>query len=267
MFEIIEKAREEGVDITCDRYPYIASNTGLQAILPSWASEGDKGDRIDRLRDETLREKIRGEILKKHPAPAYWEMVVIATVTSEKNRGYEGMSVAEAADKAGKDPFDFAMDILVEEETNVSANYFTMCEENLTKIYRKSYTMIGSDAACRADYGPLAEGKPHPRAFGTFPRVLGRYVREKGIMDLPTMVKRMTSDPCRKLGIYERGELREGFYADVVIFNPDTIIDKATFSEPVQYPEGIEYVMVNGNVTVEKGEHRGCKGGRVLRKI
>jgi N-acyl-D-amino-acid deacylase len=266
MFQVIERAIDEGLDITCDRYPYIASNTGLQAILPDWASEGDKKTRIDRLRDGTVREKIRNEIVKKHPEPDYWKTIVISTVVSEKNNKYEGMSIADASGIVGKEPFDFTMDVLTEEEMNVSANYFTMSEENLVKIYRKPYTMIGSDSACRAHYGPLAEGKPHPRAFGTFPRVLAVYVREKGIMDISTAVKKMTSDPCRKLGIQKRGELREGFYADMVIFNPDTIMDKATFSEPIQYPEGIDYVIVNGNITVEKGEHTGCKSGRVLRK-
>jgi N-acyl-D-amino-acid deacylase len=266
MFEITERAIDEGLDITCDRYPYIASNTGLQAILPDWTTEGDKETRINRLRDWAIRGKIKDEILKKHPEPDYWKTIVISTVVSDKNSKYEGVSIADAADMAGKEPFDFTMDVLIEEEMNVSANYFTMSEENLVKIYRKPYIMIGSDSACRADYGPLAEGSPHPRAFGTFPRVLGVYVREKGIMDLPTAVKKMTSDPCRKLGIQKRGELREGFYADLVIFNPDTIVDKATFSEPVQYPEGIEYVIVNGNITVKKGEHTGCKNGRVLRK-
>jgi len=266
MFEIIERSRAEGLKVTCDRYPYIASNTGLQAILPNWASEGEKEVRVSRLKDKALREKIRDEILERHPEPRYWETMVIATVTSEKNKVYEGLSVAEAACMAGKAPFDFAMDILIEEKTNVSANYFTMCEENLVKIYRKPYTMIGSDAACRADYGPLSDGRPHPRAFGTYPRVLGVYVREKGILDLPGAIKKMTSDPAKKLGIKRRGELREGFYADVLIFDPDTIIDKATFSQPIQYPEGIEYVIVNGNVTIEDGQHTGCRGGRVLRK-
>ena len=266
IFEIIERARQEGTDVTCDRYPYIASNTGLQAILPNWASEGNRETRIGRLKDRALREKIRHDILEKHPEQGYWDTIVISTLTSEKNRSYEGTSITEAADMTGKAPFDFAMDILIEEETNVSAIYFTMSEDNLMDIYGKPYTMIGSDAACRADYGQLAEGKPHPRAFGTFPRVLGKYARDQGGMNLPTAVKKMTSDPCRKMGISKRGELRVGFYADLVVFDPDTIMDKATFSEPVQYPEGIEYVLVNGNITVEKGNHTGCRGGRVLRK-
>ncbi|MFH1623822.1 MAG: D-aminoacylase [Pseudomonadota bacterium] len=267
MFEIIERAITEGVDVSCDRYPYIASHTGLQAILPTWASEGNKETKITRLGDRASRKKIGDEIVMKHPEPDYWKTIVISIVVSEKNKAYEGMNIAEAADTVGKAPFEFAMDLLIEEEMNVSATYFTMCEENLMKIYGKPYTMIGSDSACRADYGPLAEGKPHPRAFGTFPRVLGVYVREKGILDLLTAVKKMTSDPCRKLGIQKRGEVREGFYADLVVFNPDTIMDKATYSEPIQYPEGIEYVIVNGDVTVEKGEHTECKSGRVLRKI
>ena len=149
---------------------------------------------------------------------------------------------------------------------SISANYFTMCEENLIEIYRKPYTMVGSDAACRADYGPLAEGKPHPRAFGTFPRILGKYVREEEVMNLPVAIKKMSSDPCRKIGIEERGELKPGFYADVVIFDPDRVMDRSTFKYPIQYPIGIEYVIVNGKMTVERGVHTGCKSGRVLKK-
>ena len=262
----MEKARQEGIDVTCDRYPYIASNTGLQAILPNWASEGNRETRIDRLRNDNLREKIRCDIFKKHPEEGYWDTIVISTLTSEKNRSYEGRSIAEGAGMTGKTPFDFAMDLLIEEEANVSAIYFTMSEDNLLDIYKKPYTMIGSDAACRADYGQLSEGKPHPRAFGTFPRVLGKYSRDQSAIKLATAVKKMTSDPCRKMGISKRGELREGFFADLVVFDPDTIMDKATFSDPVQYPEGIEYVIVNGNIVVEKGCHTGCRGGRVLKK-
>ncbi|MFH2012047.1 MAG: D-aminoacylase [Pseudomonadota bacterium] len=267
MFQVIESAIDEGLDVTCDRYPYIASNTGLQSILPDWAIEGDKGTRINRLSDKGVRGKIKEEIEKKNNEPNYWKTIVISMLVSEKNKKYEGISIAEASSKVGKEPFDFTMDILIEEEMDISANYFIMSEENLVKIFKKPYIMIGSDSACRADYGPLAEGSPHPRAFGTFPRVLGIYVREKGVMDLSTAVKKMTADPCRKLGIQKRGELKEGFYADLVIFNPDTVVDRATFSEPVQYPEGIEYVIINGDITVNKGEHTGCKSGRVLRKI
>jgi N-acyl-D-amino-acid deacylase len=266
IFEIIEEARLEGARITCDRYPYIASNTGLKAILPNWATEGNNETIINKLKDKAIRKKIRGDILKKHPAPRYWDTIVISTLTSEENKGYEGMSILDAANKAGKDPFNFALDILIEEKTNISANYFTMCEENMIRILNKPYTMVGSDAACRADYGPLSEGKPHPRAFGTFPRVLSRYVNKKGMLDLSTAIRKMTSYPCKKLGIQARGEVKEGFFADLVLFNPEKIIDRATFSEPIQYPEGIEYVIVNGKITIEKGKHTGCVSGRVLRK-
>ncbi|MDY6856956.1 MAG: D-aminoacylase [Thermodesulfobacteriota bacterium] len=266
IFEIIEEARLEGVKIDCDRYPYIASHTGLKAILPNWATEGNNEIIINKLKDKTIREKIRDDILKKHPDLTYWNTIVISTLTSEKNKGYEGMRISDAAKKAGKDPFNFTFDILIEEKTNISANYFTMCEENMIRILKKPYTMIGSDAACRADYGPLSQGKPHPRAFGTFPRVLGRYVNKKGMLDISTAIKKMTSDPCRKLGIKARGEIREGFFADLVLFDSEKIIDRATFSDPIQYPEGIEYVIVNGKVTIEKGEHSGCANGRVLRK-
>ena len=266
IFRIIEEARREGVDITCDRYPYIASNTGLQAVLPSWALEGDQEVRTERLGDTKFREKVKDSIVRQHPEQGYWETIIISTVMSAKNKVYEGMNIVEASKRAGKEPFEFVMDFLIEEDMNVSANYFTMCEKNLKEIFKKPYTMIGSDSACRADYGPLGEGKPHPRAFGTFPRILSKYVREEKIMDLSLAVKKMASGPCKKIGIRERGVLQRGFYADIAIFDPENVMDKATFADPVQYPTGVAYVIVNGQVTVEEGRHTGRKSGQVLKK-
>lgn len=263
-FRLIEEARALGYDVTADRYPYTAANTGLQAVLPRWAVEGGKREQVERLKDPTTREKIKAELREK--PLGYWGNVMISQVASERNRRYEGLRVDEAALLAGQDPIDFVLDLLIEEESFVDAIFFTMSEENLQLILKKPYVMIGSDSGCRAHSGPLSRGRPHPRTFGTFPRILGRYVREKGLLNLETVIKKMTWDPCRKLKIEDRGLLEVGYYADLVLFDREAVRDLATYEEPIRYPEGIRYVLVNGQITLEEGEHTGVRAGRVIRK-
>ena len=176
------------------------------------------------------------------------------------------MRVAEAAKRAEKAPIDFVLDLLIAERMQVDAIFFTMCEENLEAILRKPYAMIGSDSGCRSNEGPLSRGRPHPRTFGTFPRVLGQYARDRRVLDLPTAVKKMTWDPCRKLGLTDRGRLRTGCVADLVLFDPGTVSDTATYETPIRYPVGIHYVFVNGVTVVEGGEHTGARPGRAVRK-
>lgn len=263
-FLLIEEARALGQDVTADRYPYTAANTGLQAVLPRWAVEGGKREQVDRLKDPTARGKIKAELREK--PVRYWGNVMISEVASERNRRYEGLRLDEAASLAGQDPIDFVLDLLAEEEGFVDAIFFTMSEENLKRILQKPYVMIGSDSGCRAHYGPLSRGRPHPRTFGTFPRILGRYVREEGLLNLETAIKKMTWDPCRKLKIEDRGLLEVGCYADIVLFDREAVKDLATYEEPIRYPEGIRYVLVNGQITVEEGEHTGVTAGKVIRE-
>ncbi|HKZ46025.1 MAG TPA: D-aminoacylase [Thermodesulfobacteriota bacterium] len=262
-FELIEKARAEGLDATCDRYPYTAANTGLHNVLPNWVLDGGIKRELERLKDNAEREKIRKEL--QQAKKDMWDKIMISEVITEKNKIYEGKRVSEAAGIAKKEPIEFVFDILVEDEIAVDAIFFKMSEENLKRVLIKPYVMIGSDSGARADYGALGRGRSHPRTFGTFPRVLGRYVREEKILDLPSAIKKMTSEPCKKFNIKERGLIKEGYFADIVIFNPDTIADTATYENPHKYPTGVEYVMVNGKVTVEKGKHLGAKAGRVIR--
>ena len=264
-FDLIESAQQRGVDVTADRYPYAASNTGLQAALPTWAVEGNKAEQTARLGDPCIRARIREEI-GEGPKAQDWSQVMISEVAREEDRRYQGLRVDAAAQVAGQDPLDFVLDLLQRAKTQVEAIYFTMNEANLREILRKPYVMIGSDSGCRAHYGPLSTGRPHPRTFGTFARVLGHYVREVGLFDLATAIRRMTSDPCRRLRLVDRGWLRPGYAADVVLFDPDRVGDTATYEDPIRYPVGVDTVLVNGVVTVEAGEHTGARAGKIVRR-
>jgi len=264
VFELIESAQRRGVDVTADRYPYTAANTGLQAALPNWAIEGSKAEQTSRLADPTVRERIRQEI-GEGPKARDWSQVMISEVTLPHNRRFQGLRVDAAARLAGKENLPFVLDLLHEEQTQVEAIYFSMNQENLQAILRKPYVMIGSDSGCRAHYGPLSTGRPHPRAFGSFARVLGHYVRKVGLFDLPTAIRKMTSDPCRRFGLRDRGWLRPGHAADVVLFDPARIQDTATFEDPIRYPVGVQTVLVNGVVAVEAGEHTGARAGQILK--
>ncbi len=257
---LIEEAQAQGQDVTADRYPYTASNTQLQAVMPSWALEGRREEQVAQLRDPVVRDRLRLELADKR-----WDQIMIAEVTREENKRFEGMRVNQAAALAGKEPVQFVCELLVEEEARVDAIFFTMSEENLQRILTRPYVMVASDSGTRAHIGPLSRGRPHPRTFGTFPRVLGAYVREKQLLELPTAIRRMTFDPCRRFGLNGRGLVAAGCYADLVLFDPDTVRDRSSYEDPIQYPDGIRYVLVNGMITVEEGEHTGVRAGHVLR--
>ncbi|MBI3582491.1 MAG: D-aminoacylase [Nitrospinae bacterium] len=272
VFELIKSAIDDGIDIACDRYPYTAANTGLQAVLPDWVFNGGKEKAIERLKNNKTRNDIRDELSKKYPSNGYWDSVMISQVVTDKNKETEGKKVREAWGKGqgarGRkgDLLDFLFDLLIEENLEVDAIYFSMSEDNMKRILKKDYVMIGSDSGARSTDGVLGLGLPHPRTFGTFPRVLGKYCRDEKLFDLPTAIYKMTSFPCKRIGIKDRGVIKEGCFADLVIFNPDTISDIATYESPKNYPKGIEYVIVNGKITVKDGEHSGAKAGSVLKK-
>jgi N-acyl-D-amino-acid deacylase len=265
VFDLIESAQRRGVDVTADRYPYTATNTGLQAALPRWALEGNKAEQTARLRDPAVRARIRREI-GEGPGTRDWSQVMISEVTREEHRRYQGLRVDAAARLAGQETLEFVLDLLYAEKTQVDAIYFVMSEENLRAILQKPYVMIGSDSGCRAHYGPLSTGRPHPRTFGSFARVLGHYARDERLFDLSTAIRKMTSDPCRRLGLADRGRLRPGYKADVVLFDPARVRDTASYEEPIRYPEGVHTVLVNGTVTVEAGQHTGARAGQVVRR-
>ncbi len=264
VFELIEGARSRGLVICADRYPYLASFTGLSAALPGWIFEGGKDAFFERLADPEVRQRIKEELGAPGKPADIWDRIVISQVFAEGLEKYELMSVARCAAETGAHPVDFVCGLLSDTGDRVSASFHTMSEDNLELIYKKEWVMVGSDAAVRTLQGNLSEGKPHPRAFGAMPRVLSWVVREKGWLDLPTAVSKMTSAPCRMLEISDRGLVKEGLFADLVLFHPGRVRDTATYDHPKQYPEGIDMVVVNGKVVVEDNRLTGNRPGRVL---
>jgi len=263
--KLMEEARRRGVEVTCDVYPYIASSFGLVNMLPDWAHEGGPEKILDRLRSEQFRSNVRREMEQGSLASAHWDRTMIAQCP--KHTPYQGKFVSQLAKKSKKNPFDFAFDLLIEENLAVSVVRFGLAEKDVEYVLGYENSMIGSDGSALALYGVLGRGHPHPRNYGTFPRVLGHYVRERGIISLPEAVRKMTALPAQKLGLRDRGVLRPGAWADLVVFNQDTIGDVASYSDPKKYPRGIEYVTVNGVLTVSRGRHTGAKAGMVLTKL
>ncbi len=265
---LLKLAREESIEVTCDFYPYTAGSTGLAACLPPWVHEGGIEEMLKKLQDPALREKIKKDIeegiegWENLAKSAGWDRIVISYC--ERNKEYEGLSISEIAKIRGTNPFDAMFDLLIEEEAVVGIILHMMSEDDMKYVMKHPLSMVGTDGEGYAPYGPLARGKPHPRNYGTFPRILGKYVKEEKVLTLQDAIRKMTSMPAQKLGLLDRGLIREGFWADIVIFDPLKISDKATFSNPHQYPTGIEYVIVNGVKVIEKGKHTGELPGKVL---
>jgi N-acyl-D-amino-acid deacylase len=268
---LMEEARERGVEVTCDQYPYKAGMTSLVTLLPPWAHQGGMNKLLERLRSPEEREKMRRNIEEGIPgwenfaASCGWENIYVSSVKTEKNKPLEGKNIAEIAKIMGKpDEFTALCELLLEEEGAATMVLFMMDEEDIRRIMKHPLSMVGSDSWSVAPYGILGVGKPHPRFYGTYPKILGEYVRENKTLSLEEAIRKMTSLPAQKIGLWNRGLLREGTWADIVIFNPDTVKDKATYQDPHQYPEGIEYVLVNGQIVVELGEHTGILTGKIL---
>lgn len=265
VFEMIEKARSEGVNIECDRYPYVASNTGLQALLPDWAFDGGRDATMERLGDKDTRKKLAEEIRKNHPQEQYWDTVMVSQVMSKKNSYVQGKILSRLSADSGKNVFDFIFDLLLEEKTEVEAIYFCMSRPNMDRVILKEYVAIGSDAGARAIGGPLGGGHPHPRSFGTFPRFFRDYVFDKKLISMQEAVRKTSTDVCERFNIKKRGVLAEGFHADIVMLNPQSLADTATYEEPLSYPKGIDYVFVNGALTVDAGKQTGARAGKGLK--
>jgi N-acyl-D-amino-acid deacylase len=267
----VEAARKEGLKITADMYLYPAGGTGLDATLPPWTLDGGYEALWKRLDDPATRKKIAEEV--RTPSDAWEnfflaagspERILLVGFKSEKLKPLTGKSLAEVAKMRGKDPVETIMDLLLEDRSRIDTLYFLMSEANIKKEITKPWVSFGSDEASQAPEGAFLKSNPHPRAYGNFARLLGRYVREKKIISLEEAVKRMTSLPATNLGLDQRGFLKEGMFADVVVFDPKTIADKATFEKPHQYAVGMKHVFVNGTQVLKDGEHTGAKPGRAL---
>jgi N-acyl-D-amino-acid deacylase len=261
----MEESTEEGVSLTCDAYPYTSSSTDLDTLVPAWVYSGGRKSELDRLKNTRIRERIKKQILDAHPLKDYWKRISISSVSTEKNRWMEGRSLHSIAGIKGKKPVEVLFDILIEERLMVSAIFASMHEGNLKKFLSLPYCMIGTDSAARSFSGPTYKGKPHPRGFGTFPRFLGKYVRDEKLMSMSGGINKITMLPAQIFGIHERGIIRKGAYADIVIFDPEKIIDKATFKNPFLKPEGIHYVFINGVPALRERHLTGSNSGKILR--
>jgi N-acyl-D-amino-acid deacylase len=268
----IEAARARGVDVAADLYVYTAGGTGLEATIPSWAQEGGRAELLKRLADPEQRARLKQEVVNGSPgwsnlveASGGWPNIVLANARNAANARFEGMTLAAIATASGKDPVDAAYDLVAEGEGRVMAIYHMMSEADVETALRFPWTSIGSDAGAAATTGGQdPTGLTHPRAYGNFPRVIARYVRERGVLPLEQAIRKMTSWPATRMRLADRGAIRTGCWADVVIFDYDAIQDRASYEQPVLSPAGIDYVLVNGTVVVDHDRHTGAKPGKVL---
>src|SRR6184192_3255715 len=267
----IDAARKEGLPIRANMYTYIAGGTGLDACLPPWTQDGGYPELLKRLRDPEIRKKIAAEVKvdsdkweNLYLAAGSPDHIILADFTSEKLKPFSNKSLAEAAKTRGKDPIETIMDLLVENEKPIGATYFLMSEENVKKEIAKPWISFGSDEASQAPEGVFLKSNPHPRAYGNFARVLGKYARDEKIIPMQEAVRRLSGLPATNLGLDHRGFLKEGMFADVVVFDPATIADRATYDKPHQYAVGVKHVFVNGVQVLKDSEHTGAKPGRAL---
>jgi len=265
---MIDAAVAEGVGVWADQYPYIATSTDLGALLPDWVYDGGRDAALKRLADPAVCQRLRvGLHGSEGPARqgASFSDVMITQVKTDANRWTEGLRLSDVAEAWQMDVVDALLRLLTEERLDVAMCNFILCEEDVETVMRHPRVCIGTDATARRPDGPLGRGKPHPRSYGTFPRVLGRYVRERKVISLEEAVRKMTSLPAAILRLSHRGLVREGYWADLVVFDPLTVLDCATFEKPHVTSVGIAHVLVNGVPVVRDGQVTGATPGRVLR--
>jgi N-acyl-D-amino-acid deacylase len=267
---LIDAAADGGLDVMADVYPYTASSTSLRTLLPDWALEGGLDAMLARLADPATRDRIRREV--EAPATGQglldrigWENILIAWAPARRDA--EGRRLSELAAARGIDPVDAVFEVLRDARGVAAIILFQLDERDLRYALAHPRVVIGSDGSALATYGELAEGKPHPRSYGTFPRVLGEYAREQRVLSLSQAVHKMTGLPARRLGFRDRGTIRAGARADLVVLDPKRVADRATYEDPHRYPVGVEHVLVNGSFVIKDGEHSGSLPGRVLRLL
>jgi len=268
---MVEKARREGLKITADMYTYPAGSTGLDATMPPWVLDGGYEALFKRLQDTETRKKIYKEVVtptdeweNMYIASGSPDRILLVEFKSEKLKPLTGKTLAEVAKMRGKDPVETIMDLVLEDRSRVGTVYFMMSEENIKKQIRLPWVSFGSDAGSLATEGDFLKSSTHPRAYGNFARLLGKYVREEKVIPLEEAVRRLSGLPATNLGLDRRGFLKKGMFADVVVFDPATIADRATFENPHQYSVGVKHVFVNGVQVIKDGEHTNAKPGRAL---
>jgi N-acyl-D-aspartate/D-glutamate deacylase len=270
--ELVVKARNRGLTVTANQYPYTAGQNNLVALIAPWAMEGGRVGMLSLLEDPKARKRLEQDIYRGIPgwynhylAMGDWDRCLIASVKEPQHKHYEGKSVAEIAEISGKEPTDVVFDLLLAEQGSVPAVYFLMKEEDVRYAMRVPWVSFGSDGTAVKPEGTLGQGKPHPRWYGTFPRILGKYVRDEGVISLEEAIRKMTALNAAKLGIKDRGRIAEGMKADLTVFDPGAIADRATFGNPHQFAVGINHVLVNGVMVVKDSRHLGTRPGRILK--
>jgi N-acyl-D-aspartate/D-glutamate deacylase len=270
--QVVEQARARGVDVAADLYVYTAGGTGLEATIPSWAFEGGKDSLLARLAQPAIRARLKREQQAGVPgwwniieAAGGWDGIVLANARNPANDKYNGKTLAQIAREIGKDPADAAMDLVAQGQGRVMAIYHMMSEPDIETALRFPWTSIGSDAGAVAAGGAGDDlGLPHPRAFGNAVRVIAKYVKQRHVLTLEEAVRKMTSWPATRMRLANRGMIKEGNWADVTIFDLAALDDRATYERPTEHPAGVEWVLVNGAVTIDHGRHTGAKAGQVL---
>jgi N-acyl-D-amino-acid deacylase len=272
VLEKIRKARAQGLDITADVYPYIAGSTALSACLPPWALEGGTEKMLGRLRDPQTRARLKQEISTDSKD---WENIYLGSggasgvlIGSTITRGLEGLQgkrISEIAAEQQKEPLDAVLDLILADRGQTGAIYFMISEADLRTAMQAPFVSFCTDSGARATDGPLAGAKSHPRGWGSYPRILGRYVRDEHLLTVENAVQKMTGMPATRVGLRERGFLRAGMFADITVFDPKSVIDRATFEISNQYPTGVQYVIVNGQLSVDEGKRTSALAGRPLR--
>jgi N-acyl-D-amino-acid deacylase len=270
--EMIQTARDSGQDVSANMYPYIAGGTALASSLPPWVADGGLAKLLERIKDPAIRARIKQELASEH---SDWENlylgsggasgVLVSGIVNPDLKKYDGQRLAHIATTQGNDPLDTLMDLVIADKAQTGAIYFIASEDDLRYGLKQAWTSIGLDANELSLDGPLFEPHTHPRAFGSMPRFLGHYVRDEHLIPLEQAIRKITSLPAQRERLRGRGLLREGFFADVTIFDPANIIDKATYESPAQLSGGVKYVFVNGKVEYEDGKLSGFNAGRVLR--
>jgi len=270
---LIAEANKRGISVTCDQYPYDRGSTSLISLLPPWVHVGGIDELLARLKSPADREKIITDMENKKSkwenikSEAGWENIFISSTKTEKWKDVQGLSLSEIARNRGyADEYLALFELLLDENAEVSMTMKSMGDEDIERIMKSEYVMVGTDGAGVSPTGILSHGKPHPRHYGTYPRILGKYVREKKILSLEKAIHKMTGFPAQRLGLEDRGVLHENAWADIVIFNPDTVIDNATYLDPHQFPTGIPYVIVNGVVVIRDSVQGEELPGQVLRR-
>ena len=258
-----ERAQDRNVNVNYDVYPYTAGSGGLDQVVPNWAKEGGSGAMLARLNDPNTYAQLRAEA---DADGREWDSFYLVWIDSEAFKQYEGQDFAAIGQSLKLHPLDAAFHLIMESRNKASMLAFSMSEDDVEYMLNHPLGMVGSDGSSLAPYGPLSQGVPHPRNYGTFPRVLQVYVRERNVLTLEQAVRKMTGAPAEKLGLTDKGFVHSGLDADLVLFDPATVTENATFGDPHQYPTGIDLVMVNGQVVVDNGEHTGKLPGKVLRR-